>query len=60
MKSLVQSFYTLTLSMTIGLPVAMLSDVFIGMTVATATGLVTETTFSEMEDNKKGLTCANK
>ena len=46
--------------MTIGLPVAILSDVFIGMTVATATGLVTETTFSEMEDNKKGLTCANK
>ncbi|MEB6060819.1 hypothetical protein MXL22_06885 [Staphylococcus pseudoxylosus] len=60
MKEAVKSFYTLTLSISIGLVVAMLSDIFIGMTLATAIGFVTELTFSEIEENKKGLTCYNK
>lgn len=55
----VKSFYTLTLSISIGLIVAMITDIFIGMAVATAIGFITELTFSEMEDNKKGLTRAN-
>ena len=59
MKTLVQSFYTLTLSISIGLVVAMLSDIFIGMVAAMITGFVTELTFSEMEENKKGLTRSN-
>lgn len=59
MKETVKSFYTLTLSISIGLVAAMLSDIFIGMAVATAIGFVTELTFSEMEENKKGLTRAN-
>ena len=53
MKELVKSFYTLTLSISIGLAVAMLSDIFIGTVVAAAIGFVTELTFSEME-NKTG------
>lgn len=58
MKELVKSFYTLTLSISIGLVVAMLTDIFIGMAAATAIGFVTELTFSEME-HKKGLTRCN-
>ena len=59
MKTLVQSFYTLTLSVSIGLVVGMLSDIFIGMVAAMTTGFVTELTFSEMEESKKGLTRSN-
>lgn len=59
MKETVKSFYTLTLSISIGLVAAMLSDIFIGMATATAIGFVTELTFSEMEENKKGLTRTN-
>ncbi|MBM2657585.1 hypothetical protein [Staphylococcus pseudoxylosus] len=59
MKEAVKSFYTLTLSISIGLVVAMLSDIFIGMAASMAIGFVTELTFSEME-HKKGLTCDNK
>lgn len=59
MKTLVQSFYTLTLSISIGLAVAMMFDVYIGTVVSFAVGAMTELTFSEMEENKKGLTRSN-
>lgn len=56
MREVVKSFYTLTLSITIGLAVAMLSDIFIGMVAATAIGCITELTFSELENKKGGQT----
>lgn len=59
MKEMIKSFYTLTISISIGLAVALLTDMFIGMAAAMAIGFVTELTFSEME-YKKGLTCDNK
>lgn len=59
MKSIIQSFYTITLSVIIGLAVAMISDMFVGLTVAVTIGFMTELTFSEIE-HKKGLTCDNK
>lgn len=59
MKTLTTSFYTVTLSVAIGLAVAMMFDVYIGTVVSFAVGAMTELTFSEMEENKKGLTRAN-
>lgn len=59
MKTLTTSFYTVSLSVTIGLAVAMIFDVYIGTVVSFAVGAMTELTFSEMEDNKKGLTRSN-
>lgn len=56
MKESVKSFYTLALSISIGLAVAMLSDIFIGMVAAAAIGCITELTFSELESKKGGQT----
>jgi len=58
-KTLTTSFYTVTLSVAIGLAVAMMFDVYIGTVVSFAVGAMTELTFSEMEENKKGLTRSN-
>lgn len=59
MKQIVKMFYTIVLSVAIGTASAVLTDIFVGLVIATAIGFLTEITFAEME-NKKGLTCDNK
>lgn len=59
MKTLTTSFYTVTLSVIIGLAVAMMFDIYIGTVVSFAIGTMAELTFSEMKEHKKGLTRSN-
>lgn len=59
MRQTIQTFYTVVLSIAIGTASAVLTDIFVGLVIATAIGFLTEITFAEME-NKKGLTCDNK
>lgn len=59
MKQTVKTFYSIVLSVVIGTASVVLTDIFVGLVIATAIGLLTEITFSEIE-NKKGLTCDNK
>lgn len=59
MRQTVKTFYSIVLSVVIGTASVVLTDIFVGLVIATAIGFLTEITFAEME-NKKGLTCDNK